>query len=251
MAKPAGGQDISAESWLTALEASLLVLAAYFLAVAALVMLSPDERDLTGWLLRSSVPLLIMLIGALLVRRRSADLYELGHTRGWLGLASIGALLLGATGGISIGPTLPTSLAPLLPEASAAAWGVIWVGVAAPIIEELFFRGTLQPAIERRLGGGLAILLAGTAFTIAHLGGMPITVVPVIGLLGIAAGFAAHLTQSVLPAITVHIGWNLGTVGISFADYTRVQSWHIMLSACAGTLCVASAFWLRRKGAVR
>ena len=101
------------ERWLTAVEASLLVLAAYFLISAALNRLLP-EAGLRAWLMLSLIPPLVLLAGALLIRRRSAGLYPIRSRDRWVSMASVGALALGVAGGIWIGPTLPSRLAPLL-----------------------------------------------------------------------------------------------------------------------------------------
>ncbi len=223
--------------WLTAVEASLLAFAAYFFTNAALSRLFP-EAGARAWLILSLIPPLVLLVGALLIRRRSADLYPISSRQAWLMMASIGALLLGMAGGIWIGPTLPSRLAPLLPAGWAAVWGLVWVGVGAPIIEELFFRGTLQPAIERRIGGMAAVVLSAAAFTLAHYG-LPEMVI--IGGVGLAAGVAAHLTGCVLPAIALHVGWNLGTVGVSFLDYELASGWPLTLLTVLGLLCLIEA----------
>ena len=222
---------------LTAVEAALLVFAAYFFANAALSRLLPGSGA-RAWLMLSLIPPLVLLAGALLIRRRSVGLSPIASRTPWLMLAALGTLLLGAAGGIWIGPTLPSRLAPLLSDGWAAVWGLAWVGVAAPIIEELFFRGTLQPAIERRIGGMAAVVLSAIAFALAHYGQPEVFI---IGGIGLATGVVAHLTGYVLPAIALHVGWNLGTVGVSFLDYELASGWPLTLLMVLGLLCTIEA----------
>jgi membrane protease YdiL (CAAX protease family) len=151
-------------------------------------------------------------------------------------MASVGALAFGAAGGIWIGPTLPERLAPLLAVEWAGLWGLIWVGIGAPIIEELFFRGALQPAVERRLGGVAAIVASTIAFGLAHWGIPEVTIITGVGLV---AAIFAWATGHVLPAIALHIGWNFATVAVSYLDYELAAGVPVILLVILGFICLA------------
>jgi hypothetical protein len=89
------------------------------------------------------------------------------------------------------------------------------VAVAAPVFEEVLFRGVLLPwlgaRLEPRLGPGrgrlLAIAATGAAFAAMHL--QP-TGLPTLTTLGIVLGFAFLRTGNLLTAILVHGLWNGG-----------------------------------------
>ena len=233
--------------YLTPIESSLLVLAAYFLGTAALNGIFADPESIGSWLLVSVIPPMVLLAGAIVVRRIASDLYPVTSRRMWVTMASVGVLALGMAGGIWIGPTYPERLAPLLAVEWAGVWGLVWVGVGAPIIEELFFRGALQPAVERRLGGVAAIVASALAFGLAHWGIHEIVIVTIVGL--VAAIFAWG-TRHVLPAIALHIGWNFATVAVSYLDYEIAFGWEMALLAIIGILCLAYA-GRRRYGEAR
>ncbi|MFP4250933.1 MAG: CPBP family intramembrane glutamic endopeptidase [Armatimonadota bacterium] len=224
--------------WLTPVEASLLVLAAYFLGTGVLHGIFADPESIGSWLLVSVIPPLVLLAGAIVVRRIASDLYPITSRRRWVSMASVGALAFGAAGGIWIGPTLPERLAPLLAVEWAGLWGLIWVGIGAPIIEELFFRGALQPAVERRLGGVAAIVASTLAFGFAHWGIPEVTIITGVGLV---AAIFAWATGHVLPAIALHIGWNFATVAVSYLDYELAAGWPVTLLVVIGVLCLAAA----------
>ncbi|MFW5867497.1 MAG: CPBP family intramembrane glutamic endopeptidase [Armatimonadota bacterium] len=229
--------------WLTPVEGSLLVLAAYFLGTGVLHGIFADPESIGSWLLVSVIPPMVLLAGAIAVRRIASDLYPVTSRRRWVSIASAGALALGVAGGIWIGPTFPERLAPLLAAEWAGIWGLAWVGIGAPIIEELFFRGALQPAVERRLGGVAAIVASTIAFGLAHWG------IPEIGLItgvGLAAALFAWATGHVLPALALHVGWNFATVAVSYLDHELAAGWEMPLLVLLGILCIAAARQFRR-----
>jgi membrane protease YdiL (CAAX protease family) len=85
-------------------------------------------------------------------------------------------------------------------------WGMIAaVTIAAPIGEELFFRGFAQPALEKRLGVWPALVITGALFAAIHL-----DPVGFIGLwqLGILFGVARHATGSLWASIIAHAANN-------------------------------------------
>lgn len=239
-------QEAHTRGSVSALEGSLLVLAAFFLTTAVLGWALGDPDRVGPWLALSVAPPLVLLAGAVIVRTGCAALYPVASVRAPLMTLSAGLLLIGGAGGILIGPTLPERLAPVLPAGWAAAWGLGWVGLAAPLVEEIYFRGTLQPALARHLRGEWAAVLAATAFALAHFG-MPIFVLALMLSLGLCAGAAANVTRHVLPAIALHIGWNLGTVGSSFAAPGTLAAWPVALAVIGG-LGVVIARTLRRQG---
>lgn len=83
--------------------------------------------------------------------------------------------------------------------------------VVAPIAEELFFRGMLQPALAQWSRSTWAgILLAALLFGLLHLS-VPDTVPP-LTLFGIALGFVAVKSGSLVAPILLHMVFNARTV---------------------------------------
>lgn len=82
---------------------------------------------------------------------------------------------------------------------------VLALVLVAPVGEELVFRGTLLPGMERRHGTRPALVLSGLLFGAAHLEpGVAITA----AVAGLLLGAVAIRTGSVLPAIAMHAGIN-------------------------------------------
>lgn len=81
--------------------------------------------------------------------------------------------------------------------------------VAAPVFEELIFRGFLLPSLTRYFPVWGAILLSSLVFAIAHLSlseVLPLTV------LGIMMGFVYTRSRNILASMLLHSLWNGGTL---------------------------------------
>ncbi|MBP0016094.1 MAG: CPBP family intramembrane metalloprotease [Cyanobacteria bacterium SBLK] len=86
---------------------------------------------------------------------------------------------------------------------------LITASLAAPIFEEIMFRGFLLPSLTRYVPVWGAIGLSGLIFAIAHLSlaeVLPLTV------LGIVLGFVYARSRNLLASILLHSLWNSGTL---------------------------------------
>ncbi len=87
---------------------------------------------------------------------------------------------------------------------------ILIVGVAAPIIEEIFYRGLFQRALLKRglpplaAIGINAAVFAGSHFQLLQL--------PALFIFGLAAGWLAYSRDRLGPAIAAHIAFNMVTV---------------------------------------
>lgn len=78
--------------------------------------------------------------------------------------------------------------------------------LAAPFSEEAAFRGYVQAILERSFRVPTAILISSAMFAAAHLTyGLYWPKLSVYFLFGLAAGVGAHLANSILPGIAVHV----------------------------------------------
>ncbi len=104
------------------------------------------------------------------------------------------------------------------PATLAAVW--LSAVVAAPIGEEIFFRGVLQGWFEslasRQVGAGrrsaLPVAASAVAFAAAHVG-QGLGWIPLVGF-GIAVGFLRSARGSLLPCVAVHAIFNAISVAI-------------------------------------
>ena len=98
-------------------------------------------------------------------------------------------------------------------DAASAVIFAAFAIIAAPLFEELVFRGLLQRALTCRYGAGRAIVLQGVAFGLYHFnlrGGadnLPTMVYLAAG--GMVFGLAAHRWQRLGPTILAHALTNI------------------------------------------
>ena len=83
------------------------------------------------------------------------------------------------------------------------------VAIGAPIVEELFYRGIVQPALIRLTNVPIGIGLASVLFGAVHFSLVELIPLSVVGLV---FGLLAHKTGRVAPAILAHMAFNSFTL---------------------------------------
>ncbi len=84
---------------------------------------------------------------------------------------------------------------------------VVIVGVGAPIAEEVFFRGFLDRALQKRgMSWFLATVVTSVVFGATHL--QPLQF-PALALFGLVLGLMVHVTGRLGPAIVAHVAFNV------------------------------------------
>jgi len=81
--------------------------------------------------------------------------------------------------------------------------------IAAPIFEEIMFRGFLLPSLTRYISVSGAIVISGFIFAIAHLS---LSEVLPLATLGIILGFVYTRSRNLLAPMLLHCLWNSGTL---------------------------------------
>ena len=93
---------------------------------------------------------------------------------------------------------------------------VLIVGIGAPIVEEVFYRGLFQRALLKRgLPPAAAIGINAVVFGASH---GQLLQLPALVLFGAVAGVLAHRSGRLGPAITAHVAFNMVTVIVLQAE---------------------------------
>ncbi|MEL7482817.1 MAG: CPBP family intramembrane glutamic endopeptidase [Planctomycetota bacterium] len=107
-------------------------------------------------------------------------------------------------------------------RASVWWWAIVAGAVlGAPIVEEVVFRGLLQPAIRAMAGPWAAIMIAGALFTLLHVprspdsGGATWLAIPTLAVLAIALGIARERSGRLGVPIVMHIAFNALNVALA------------------------------------
>lgn len=95
--------------------------------------------------------------------------------------------------------------------ATGAGWVLLFVlvGLGAPLVEELFYRGLVQPVLVQRLGPAAGIGLTAVVFGAAHQ--QPLQL-PALAVFGAILGWLSWRYGRLGPAIVAHVVFNLLTL---------------------------------------
>jgi membrane protease YdiL (CAAX protease family) len=103
---------------------------------------------------------------------------------------------------------------------------ILAIAVAAPIIEEIIYRGMLLSWLRRRMSKWWAILVSAAVFAVIHAVFDPsaIAVVPGLFLLGVVLAYTALRTGDLSLPIALHSGINLlAALSLLYGD--RLLDW--------------------------
>ncbi|HEV7490456.1 MAG TPA: type II CAAX endopeptidase family protein, partial [Rhodanobacteraceae bacterium] len=193
-----------------------LFLAVYVPAFIAVSMIRPTPRIAVPLIIGVSLLIAMALIATLVARcaeKFGAFGFRLPAAR-YIGLAILLGLPLAVVVG-SLAHMFPAK-APLDTSDFPLWMLALYFGVGSPIQEEVIFRGLLQSFVEQRwmamvrLGGpiSVAVLFTSALFGIAHLGSGSVVFGGAI-VLGLVAGELRRRSGSLIPAIIVHVLFNV------------------------------------------
>lgn len=177
----------------------------------------------------ASAAVTVTLIALLASARGRGSLREdfglVVRIRDWPWLAAgAGLQLVGAAAVLAIqavsGSEPQQEVARALQRASTPARlaGALAVVIAAPLAEELLFRGLLLRALLRRFDAVAAVMGSAAAFAAVHL--LDISAAPLLApllLVGVIAGIRAVRTGDLSQSIMLHAGFNLLSAMLLFA----------------------------------
>ena len=117
---------------------------------------------------------------------------------------------------------------------------------AAPIAEEIFFRGFMFRALAERVPVLLAAIVTGGVFGLSHAAGSPATALLVLSGFGIALCLLLYRTGSLIPCIMLHAFNN----SIAFGSTKELPWWGFLLLivGSVGTTFLVARLVSRRAG---
>jgi membrane protease YdiL (CAAX protease family) len=214
-----------------ALQFSSLVVAAGLSAAAELHFFGdapPEATEQPILLVAQVAPLAAGLLVLRAIGRRAHRTVGLRAGNTWAGLrlgtVAFAAILPVCVAAliVSIGALRlvkgPIETHPLLEQVQETEqpWTLIVLGVQAvvlaPVVEEFLYRGVLLSALVRGTGALAALVVSSALFAIVHAPVEPQAVAPLF-FLGMALGYAAYRTRSLVAPILAHALFNALMVG--------------------------------------
>lgn len=122
-------------------------------------------------------------------------------------------------------------------EKSAIFTGFLLTCVAAPLLEEIFYRGIILHLLKG-YGKGTSIAITALLFALAH-GSVSVFVSPLV--FGLVLGYITVKNENILPAIFIHFGCNLISWLLMSFDIGQVFS--IAISLATIILGAATSIW--------
>ena len=118
-------------------------------------------------------------------------------------------------------PSDPVGHASLAMLIESSGWVVptfvLLVTLAVPWLEEVAFRGMLQPALSRLLGSAwLGVVLTAALFATAHLGAVQVDGLPGLFVLGLGLGILRAQSGRIESAVVVHVLFNLFNIVLTW-----------------------------------
>lgn len=185
------------------------------------------------------------LLAAALVGSRIAGLNPLAIGRSAPRLVTIGAAL--GAGGLGVAAGYAWVAGALVTASSAPTgvelllWGTLLI-LFMTGVEEVYFRGWLQPVLARRFGSAVAVLLSALAFAALHSMGGARSPVSILNLFlgGLLFGVLAARGGGIGGAVAAHFAWNWSEqIGLGLDPNPGVGSF----GALADLDLVGPAWW--------
>jgi membrane protease YdiL (CAAX protease family) len=176
----------------------------------------------TGLFVSLAELLLLVPVWVLAVWRRGASWTRLGLRGFQGGMLGLGCGLMLLSYLLNLGYstllafldlTMQPSLVPILAELSSPWLFAVGVVVIAPLVEEIFFRGFVFAGLRPRYGWKKAAIVSSACFALIHL--QPTAVVPIF-ILGYIFAYLYHRSNSIWPAVLMHVSSNALALGAAY-----------------------------------
>ena len=116
--------------------------------------------------------------------------------------------------------------------------------IAAPIIEEIIFRGLVFGRLKKGMPVWLALILSSLLFGLCHVNPLWISYAAVLGMV---FAFIYHKTGSILPGIMAHMACNLTSTALSYSGISVNTTFIYIGSIVMITICAVCIFLYLKK----
>ncbi len=104
-------------------------------------------------------------------------------------------------------------LTPVFAELSSPWWLLLAGTIVAPVVEEIYFRGFVFAGLRKRYDWPTAALISAALFSLVHL--QPTALIPIF-FLGYIFAYLYHRSNSIWPAILMHVITNGMALGVAY-----------------------------------
>jgi uncharacterized protein len=166
---------------------------------------------------------------------------------GWMVATWVVFILFSAVWAAALGVTENDDLPQELgadDSTTALVFVALLVCVAAPIAEELFFRGFCFTALRRWIGVAGGAIATGVIFGAIHAGSADAVFLVPLGVFGALLCLLYHRTGSLIPSIVLHALNNALALGVS-QGWEAPQVIGVMIGAAAAVLALVLPFSAR------
>ena len=166
---------------------------------------------------------------------------------GWMAATWVVFILFSAVWAAALGVTENDDLPQELgadDSTTALVFVALLVCVAAPIAEELFFRGFCFTALRRWIGVAGGAIATGVIFGAIHAGSADAVFLVPLGVFGALLCLLYHRTGSLIPSIVLHALNNALALGVS-QGWEAPQVIGVMIGAAAAVLALVLPFSAR------
>ena len=108
---------------------------------------------------------------------------------------------------------MQVDLVPIFAELSSPWWLLAGGVIVAPVAEEVFFRGFVFAGLRQRYDWKKAAFISSALFAVIHVA--PTTMIPIF-ILGYIFTYLYHRSNSIWPAILMHVSTNALALGLAY-----------------------------------
>jgi membrane protease YdiL (CAAX protease family) len=171
----------------------------------------------------------------------------LGPAVGWSALAYAGFWVATAIFVAIVGEPEQQDLVRDLREQDALATLIgfaVLLTIAAPLAEEMFFRGFVFGVLREKVGTAVGVVVSGALFGVIHLPSSPLVSVGVLSIFGVLLCLLYLKTGSLLPCIALHAINN--SIAFSATKSLPVAGAAVLVLGSTA-ISVAVAMWATRR----